>query len=149
MQEKVTGVVGKEQEAQHIPVRLQPCSPPLPRPTEKNEAESIHLTSGPVSIVPSTSASASRTGVCLCEGWELCHQEPTGESACYSCRDRKPCSEAPPNPRPGPAPNVTIWGWGPHPLPLREDVKVKMSKSREKVKHNQAGAQSVTALLIG
>lgn len=148
-QEKMASVLGRELGVQNIPTHLLPRSPPLAGPMERNEAESIHLTSGPVSFLPS----ASHT-VCLREGWELCNQEPTEESACYFCRDvckrrdRKPGGEAPPHPRPGPAPNVTIWGWGHHPLPLREDVKVKMPKSKGKVERNQAGEQSVTELLV-
>lgn len=57
-------------------------SPPLPRPSERNETESSIL---PLGLC--LSSPLLLTQVCLCEGWELCNQEPTGESTCYFCRD--------------------------------------------------------------
>lgn len=137
------------------PAHLLPCSLPFPRPTERNEVDSVLL---PLSLcLLSSLLLLLLAQMRLCEGWELCHQEPTGESTRYSCKDklrrkdRKLGYEPPPHPRPGPAPNVTIWGWGPHPLPLREAVKAKMPKSREKSRTKQeprasflVGCKSVT-----
>ena len=135
--------MGRDLEIQHIFCRV-PLPFPAPREGTKPCLSLLPLGLGR----PSPLLLAQ---VRLCECWE---QAPTGESACYFCRDvlnrrhRKPGSEACPRPRPGPAPNVTTWGWGPHPLPLGEVVRMKMAKSREKNQQNPAGAQSVTALLI-
>lgn len=127
MQEKVVRAVGRDLEIQHIF-----CDIPLPFP-DPREGTKPCLFLLPLGLDLSSPLLLAQ--VCLCERWE---REPTGESACYFCRDvlkrrdRKPGSEAPPRPRPGPAPSVTTWGWGPHPLLLGEVVKMKMAKSREK-----------------
>ena len=62
------------------PTHLLPRSPPIPNPQKGTKPDLCLL---PPSLGPSSLLLLAQ--VCLCEGWE---QKPTGEGACYFCRQR-------------------------------------------------------------